>query len=198
MVKASPCRPPGVFGGVSSRRGWWRSGRRWSLPRATRIVALVFVAIGLAGVAPAVLADDADTAREAVATVLDHLHRAAAEADGAAYFALFTDDAVFLGTDATERWTLPEFRAFAEPYFANGRGWTYTTTERHVDVAPGGGVAWFDEILWNDTYGTCRGTGVLIHTGAAWRIVQYHLTIPIPNELAAEIATTIKAHGRQD
>ena len=136
-----------------------------------------------------------DDARTAVASVLDRLHRAAAAADGEAYFAVFADDAVFLGTDVSERWTLPDFRAFAEPYFSEGRGWTYTTVERHVEVAPDRCTAWFDEILWNETYGTCRGTGVLIHTGTGWRIAQYNLTIPIPNELAAELTARIKAHG---
>jgi len=149
------------------------------------------IALGAGWVAGAGTEED----RAAVIAVLDQLHRSASEADGGTYFALFTDDAVFLGTDVTERWTLPEFRAFAEPYFADGRGWTYTATERHVDVAPDGDTAWFDEILWNETYGTCRGTGVLIRTDAGWRIVQYHLTIPIPNELARELTARIRAEA---
>ena len=162
------------------------------------VVALLVAAGGAAVVVRPVAAGDADTDAQAVAVVLDRFHQAAAEADGAAYFALFVDDAVFLGTDVTERWTLPEFRAFAEPYFADGRGWTYTATERHVDVAPGGDTAWFDEVLWNDRYGTCRGTGVLLRTPVGWRIAQYHLTIPIPNELAAELTARIREHdGRE-
>jgi ketosteroid isomerase-like protein len=165
---------------------------------ARRLVTVMVIAGGLAVAAPTVAAGEAEDVTAAVTAVLDRLHRAAAEADGAAYFALFTGDAVFLGTDVTERWTLPEFRAFAEPYFADGRGWTYTASERHVDVAPGGDTAWFDEVLWNDRYGTCRGTGVLIRTSDGWRIAQYHLTIPIPNELAAELTTRIKAHSPQD
>ena len=31
-------------------------------------------------------------------------------------------------------------------------------------VAADGKTAWFDEMLWNETYGTCRGTGVLVLT----------------------------------
>lgn len=130
----------------------------------------------------------------AVGAVLDGLHRAAAAADGESYFALFTDDGVFLGTDVTERWTVVELRAFAEPYFSAGRGWTYTPRERHVVVSADGDTAWFDEILDNDSYGTCRGTGVLVLTDSGWRIAQYHLTIPIPNALARELTARIKEH----
>jgi hypothetical protein len=127
---------------------------------------------------------------------LSAFHAAAAEADGELYFSLLADDAVYIGTDATERWTADEFKAFVEPYFSQGRGWTYTATERHIVVAPGGSVAWFDEMLWNETYGVCRGTGVLVEgDDGVWRIAQYHLTIPIPNELTRELTARIKEHA---
>src|SRR5262245_65773011 len=48
-----------------------------------------------------------------VDTVLDGLHDAAAKADEKRYFDHFAPGAVFLGTDARERWTLEEFRAYA-------------------------------------------------------------------------------------
>src|SRR5262245_62071555 len=66
-----------------------------------------------------------DEARS-VAAVLDMLHAAAAKADGKLYFKLFTDDAVFIGTDATERWTIAEFKDYAMKRFETGKGWTYT------------------------------------------------------------------------
>ena len=133
-----------------------------------------------------------DDAIAAVGEVLDKFHDAASRADGNLYFSLFAKDAVFIGTDATERWSVDEFRAFAEPYFSKGRGWTYTKTERRVYVATGGETAWFDEMLWNEKYGTCRGTGVLVLTDDGWRIAQYHLTFPIPNDLSAEFTARIK------
>ncbi len=133
-----------------------------------------------------------DEAEAAVAVVLDTFHRAASEADGELYFSLFSDDAVFIGTDITERWSIEQFKAFAEPYFSKGHGWTYVPGERHVTLLPGGVTARFDEILSNESYGTCRGTGVLILTPAGWRISQYTLTIPIPNELARDVVGLIK------
>ncbi len=131
-------------------------------------------------------------AEAAIDTVLDAFHRAASEADGGLYFSLFTDDAVFIGTDVTERWSIDQFKAFSAPYFSKGQGWTYVPGERHIAILPGGAAAQFDEILSNENYGTCRGSGVLVLTSAGWRISQYHLTIPIPNELARDVVGLIK------
>ena len=53
-------------------------------------------------------------------------------------------------------------------------------------------TAWFDELLMNQSYGECRGTGVMVLENGAWKIAQYHLTIPIPNELAREVVSMIR------
>ena len=127
--------------------------------------------------------------------ILDSFHLAASEAKGEAYFGLMADDAIFLGTDATERWTKSEFQAFAMPYFADGKGWTYVPKERRVIIDKARGVAWFDEILNHKTYGECRGSGVLSWEKSGWKIRQYHLTIPIPNTLVKTITGEIKAYS---
>lgn len=131
----------------------------------------------------------------AINFTLDQLHDAASKADGKRYFKLFTEDAVYIGTDAAERWTIKEFRAFAEPYFAKGAGWTYKPRSRHVTVAdiPCHCIAWFDELLDSESYGTSRGTGVLVLKNGSWRISQYALTFPIPNDLAKGMTNEIKA-----
>ena len=61
----------------------------------------------------------------AVTAVLDDWHAAAAAADEGRYFGHFAPGAVFLGTDATERWTVDEFRRYAHPYFAKGKAWSF-------------------------------------------------------------------------
>lgn len=127
-----------------------------------------------------------------VGSVLDAFHEAASRADGEAYFASFAPDAVFIGTDAAERWSVAEFRAFAEPYFSKGKGWTYLPRDRHVAVGARGETAWFDEMLDNASYGVCRGTGVLVRTDGSWKIAQYHLTIPIPNEISKQVVAMIR------
>jgi hypothetical protein len=127
--------------------------------------------------------------------VLDALHAAAAGADGQTYFSLFTPEAVFIGTDVRERWSFPEFRARSEPIFASGRGWIYARRHRNITVAPArcGGVAWFDEVLDSSAYGTSRGTGVLLRTDQGWKVAQYALAHPIPNDVGDEVLSRIKA-----
>ena len=105
---------------------------------------------------------------------------------------LFNNSHMFLGTDATERWTLEEFRAFAMPYFQRPSAWTYVPQVRHVQLAPGGDVAWFDESLGHARLGECRGTGVLVRRGGRWVLQQYNLTVPVPNDLMAGVAQQIR------
>lgn len=131
-------------------------------------------------------------AENAVRNVLDNFHRAAAKADGPAYFACLAPDAIFIGTDATERWTVPQFRAFCEPYFSKGKGWTYVAIDREVYLAPDLRTAWFDESLDNESYGNVRGSGVLRLDGERWRITQYVLSIPVPNDLAGDLVKRIR------
>ena len=133
----------------------------------------------------------AASANNALEKTLDSFHRAAAEADLETYFSLFTDNAVFLGTDAGERWTKTEFRAFVEPYFSQGRGWLYQATERNISIDKQGDMAFFDELLTNKSYGTCRGSGVLIKTRDGWKVAQYNLSIPVPNAIAKEVINRI-------
>jgi ketosteroid isomerase-like protein len=117
-----------------------------------------------------------------IGAMLDDFHAAAARADETAYFAHFTDQAVFLGTDATERWTKDQFLSYAHPRFASGTAWSFRALERHIDVDPDGRIAWFDESLTTGRLGPARGTGVVVKQGGRWRIAQYSLSITIPNE----------------
>ena len=55
--------------------------------------------------------------------------------------------------------------------------------ERNLYFSNDDKTAWFDEILTNKGYGEFRGTGVLKMVGSQWKIVQYNLLLPIPNNL---------------
>ena len=136
----------------------------------------------------------AQTPEEAVGAVLDRLHATASAADGAAYFDLFTPDARFIGTDAAERWSLAGFRAYAEPHFSAGRGWTYEPTARTVSIAEIDCrcVAWFDEVLESASYGTVRGSGVLRLTDDGWKVSQYVLSFAVPNDDAEAVVDVIR------
>lgn len=131
-----------------------------------------------------------------VAAVLDDWHAAAAAAQEERYFGHFAAAGVFLGTDATERWTVEEFRRFAHPYFAKGKAWSFKSVERHVAFSADGAVAWFDEKLDTPNLGPSRGSGVLVREKGAWKIAQYNLTIPIPNDLMKEVKERIEKYEK--
>lgn len=142
--------------------------------------------------APPQPSDAAD--ETAIAAVLDRMHAAASRADGTVYFDQYTSDARFIGTDAGERWSLEAFRAYAEPYFARGQGWTYVARDRVVTIAPIACrcVAWFDERLDNASYGETRGSGVLRLTDDGWKIEQYVLSFAVPNDAAGDVVAVIR------
>lgn len=87
------------------------------------------------------------TAEAQVAEVLDRLNQASSTADEATYFSLFTPDARYVGTDATEHWTMAQFRAFAEPWFKRDSAWSFPATSRTITIAPIDCrcIAWFEE-----------------------------------------------------
>lgn len=117
---------------------------------------------------------------------LDNWHKAAAEANYNDYFSLMADDAVFIGTDATENWNKTAFQAYAKPHFDKGKAWRFTALERHIYFDVTGKTAWFDELL-NTQMKICRGSGVLVKIGKEWKIKQYVLSMTIPNENSNEV-----------
>ncbi len=129
--------------------------------------------------------------------MLNDWHAAATAADESRYFSHFAPRGVFLGTDATERWTVEEFRRFAHPYFAKGKAWSFTPHDRHVAFSPDGAVAWFDEALDTPNLGPARGSGVLVRSAGDWKIAQYNLSIPIPNDLGKEFKARIEEFLRR-
>lgn len=119
--------------------------------------------------------------RADVDRVLDGFHDAAARSDEKAYFSCFAKDGVFLGTDATERWSVEAFRAYAHPHFAKQRGWVMRATKRNVSFASND-TALFDEELETKNLGPARGTGVLVREGGGFKVLQYNLTVTVPND----------------
>ncbi|MEO7209301.1 MAG: nuclear transport factor 2 family protein [Chitinophagaceae bacterium] len=129
--------------------------------------------------------------QKAIAAMLDSFNTAAANADYTTYFNFYTDDAIFTGTDATERWNKQEYMAWAKPYFDKKTTWHFTALERHIYFDKTGNLAWFDELL-NTQMKICRGSGVVVKQGDAWKVQQYILSTTIPNELIDSV-TKIKA-----
>ena len=138
------------------------------------IIAILFVMS-----TPVILAQD--KLKKEINTTLDAWHLAAAQANYSTYFEALTDDAIFIGTDATENWNKTAFQAFAKPYFDKGKAWNFTALERHIYFSNDSKTAWFDELL-NTQMKICRGSGVLIFADGKWKIKHYVLSMTIPND----------------
>ena len=123
---------------------------------------------------------------------LDSWHEAAADADFNTYFEMFSKDAIFIGTDATENWTYQDFKAYAKPHFDKGKAWHFTPLERHVFIDEGEQIAWFDELL-STQMKICRGSGVLKKINGQWKITHYVLSMTVPNENANAVIAIKKS-----
>lgn len=138
----------------------------------------------------------ASLANNGISETLDNFHQAAADADLEKYIGLFADNAVFLGTDPSERWTKAEFQKFVEPHFNKGNGWLYIAIKRNISLNEQNNMAFFDEQLKNENYGICRGSGVLVKTEQGWKIAQYNLSISIPNAITVDVVKQIEKYNR--
>lgn len=127
-----------------------------------------------------------ETTKEEITTTLDKWHKAAAKADFESYFSFLTEDAVYIGTDATENWDKAAFKAYAKPHFERGKVWKFYDLERSIHLSENGKTAWFDELL-KTQMGLCRGSGVLEKVGNEWKIKHYVLSMTIPNGNIAEV-----------
>jgi hypothetical protein len=124
--------------------------------------------------------------KEIINTTLDNWHKAAAKADFKSYFDVLTDDAIYIGTDATENWNKKQFEAFAKPYFDKGRAWNFTALERNIYFSSDKKMVWFDELL-NTQMKICRGSGVMVKEKNVWKIKHYVLSMTVPNENSDEV-----------
>ena len=122
-----------------------------------------------------------DPRDEAINLLMDNWHHAAATGDEDVFFNSLGPESIYLGTDASERWTKTEFEAFALKYFERDTAWAFQPIERKIYYSKKGEVAWFNETL--DTWmGVCRGSGILEKTTTGWILQHYHLAIAVPNE----------------
>jgi len=126
-----------------------------------------------------------------VNNVLNQWHKDVAQFNYDAYFDAMTDDAIFIGTDATEVWSKTAFQNFSKPFFDKKQTWNFKPISRNVYFDTSNQVAWFDELL--DTWmGVCRGSGVLVYQDKQWKIQQYVLSVAVPNENMNEVVAIKK------
>lgn len=121
-----------------------------------------------------------------IGSMLDSFNVAAARADFDAYFNYYTEDAIFIGTDATENWNKKAFMVWAKPYFDKKKAWNFTSIQRNIYFGKYGDIAWFDELL-STQMKICRGSGVVVKQNNEWKVQQYVLSMTIPNSLSDSI-----------
>lgn len=134
---------------------------------------------------------NAQTDKDKINQTIDAWHKAAGEVKFDAYFSALADDAIYIGTDATENWTKKEFQIWAKPFFDKGTTWNFKALERHIFFDKSRKTAWFDELL-DTQMKICRGSGVLVKVGKEWKIQHYVLSMTIPND-EVDAVTKIKA-----
>ncbi|NNF21746.1 MAG: nuclear transport factor 2 family protein [Saprospiraceae bacterium] len=122
---------------------------------------------------------------------LNYWHKAAATADEDVFFGAMTEEGIYIGTDASERWMRDELKEWSKKYFERESAWAFTPTSRNIKILPSGNAAYFDELL--DTWmGPCRGSGVLEKIDHQWKIVHYHLAMAVPNDVIDAYLKLIK------
>lgn len=128
---------------------------------------------------------------EALNAFLDSWHQAAAKADSVVFFDSMSKNSIYIGTDASERWTKDQFHQFAMPYFRRGKAWDFKPYDRDIQFSEDRKQAWFSELL-TTWMGVCRGSGVLTKTRTGWKIDQYHLSVTVPNDAIRDFITLVE------
>lgn len=129
-------------------------------------------------------------------TFINKWHGAASDANAKVFFESMADNCVYIGTDATERWTKSEFVSFAKPYFDKGKAWDFKPYDRDVHVTSDGKFAWFSELL-TTWMGVCRGSGILVRTDQGWKLEQYHLSVTVPNDIIKDFISLVDSKGKK-
>lgn len=133
-----------------------------------------------------------ELAKDHINKLMDSWHKAAAEADEDTFFeGLMTKDAIYLGTDASERWLRDELKEWSKVHFDKESAWSFTANWRNVYLANNQRMAWFEESL--DTWmGECRGSGVVERINGEWKIKHYNLSIMVPNDIVKDFMSLVK------
>lgn len=116
-----------------------------------------------------------------VAGFIDQWHQAASDANLELYFDMMSENAIYIGTDAGERWTKKEFYEYCEPRFLSKKTWNFKAYKRQIYFSKNQETIWFDELL-KTRMGICRGSGVIEKINGELKISHYHLSVTIKNE----------------
>lgn len=104
----------------------------------------------------------------------------------------FTPEAIFVGTDDEENWTIDQYVQLLE---GSENGWDMTNcTERFIyEIVPAyGNVAGFFETVVHEEYGPMRASGIVVRNSEGkWQIAHYVLSFSIPNRVVDQSEFTM-------
>jgi hypothetical protein len=135
-------------------------------------------------------------ASTSIHSILDDWHMAAATADEEKFFGTMSEEAIYLGTDKTERWKRDELRQWSTRAFERDTAWAFTSYDRELYFSEDGRTAWFEELL--ETWmGPCRGSGVLMYRDSLWTLEHYNLAMLIDNDDVQAVLEVIQQQDEQ-
>lgn len=121
---------------------------------------------------------------------MEEWHLAAHNADAEGFFGRMSEDAIYLGTDASERWLRDELRQWAKKAFEREHAWSFTALERNWKQEDG---FWICDELLETGMGICRSTAVLVPENGSWKIQHYQLSLAVPNEKIEAFKALVKS-----
>lgn len=113
--------------------------------------------------------------------VIEAWHDAAARGDSAAFFGRMTKEAIYLGTDESERWDRTSMARDLGRYFNGKKAWKFVSYNRHYIALKDRNSILFDECL-KTWMGPCKATGLLSREKGSWKIAYYNLSVAVPND----------------
>ncbi len=126
-----------------------------------------------------------DNSKSDMDKVIDNWHKAAAVGDSVGFFSLMTPDAIYLGTDETERWDRTSMGKDLGKYFNGKKAWKFIPYNRIYTSLGSKNFILFDECL-QTWMGPCKSTGRLTRVKGQWKISYYNLNVAVPNDVVNE------------
>jgi hypothetical protein len=165
--------------------------------RLSPYVVLLLCACGSAGGRAELATSEVATETEAIRLILADWHSAASTGDEEKYFSYLAPDAIFLGPDEQQHWTVDALREYAVPKYGE-KGFPIRALRYDALLSGDGRDAWVEEDLDTDVLGPARGTGWMRRNDdGKWRIMRYSLVLTIPESRIGEVKRALASEPPQ-
>ena len=122
---------------------------------------------------------------------LSSVEPVAAIGDSVGFFSRMTEDALYLGTDETERWTRTTMGKDLGKFFNGKKAWHFIAYNRIYTALDDKNTILFDESL-KTWMGPCKSTGMLRKVKGKWLISYYNLNVAVSNAVVKDYLKLLK------